>query len=68
MVDAPPGARQRDLRRFDHGRDGSTIDANGLTLLAQRSGKGGGARAVLNEGISGAKVLSDRMGTKCWRA
>ena len=33
-------------------------------MLAQRLAKAGGAPvAVLNEGISGAKVLSDRMGT-----
>jgi len=46
--------------------NGSTVDANHRwpDSLAQRLAKAGGAPvAVLNEGISGAKVLSDRMGT-----
>jgi lysophospholipase L1-like esterase len=47
--------------------NGSTVDASHRwpDLLAQRLAKAGGVPvAVLNEGISGAKVLSDRMGTK----
>jgi len=45
--------------------DGSTADANHRwpDLLAERLKEAGGAPvAVLNEGISGARVLSDRMG------
>jgi lysophospholipase L1-like esterase len=45
--------------------DGSTLDANKRwpDLLAERLHAAGGAPiAVLNEGISGARVLTDRMG------
>ncbi len=45
--------------------DGSTVDGNDRwpDVLAERFVKSGAPVAVLNEGISGAKVLSDRMGT-----
>ena len=46
--------------------DGSTVDGNDRwpDHLAKRLADAGGAPvAVLNQGISGAKVLSDRMGT-----
>jgi lysophospholipase L1-like esterase len=45
--------------------DGSTVDGNDRwpDTLAERLAEAGGAPvAVLNQGISGAKVLSDRMG------
>ncbi|MFI0847910.1 SGNH/GDSL hydrolase family protein [Mesorhizobium sp. IMUNJ 23232] len=45
--------------------DGSTVDGNDRwpDTLAERLAQAGGAPvAVLNQGISGAKVLSDRMG------
>ena len=67
LVDAAPGARA--IVTFGDSitdGNGSTVDANHRwpDLLAQRLAKAGGAPvAVLNEGISGAKVLSDRMGT-----
>jgi lysophospholipase L1-like esterase len=66
MVDAPPNARA--LVTFgDSITDGatSTPDANHRwpDFLARRLVEAGGASiAVLNEGISGARVLSDRMG------
>jgi lysophospholipase L1-like esterase len=66
MVDAPPDARA--LVTFGDSitdGDGSTIDANHRwpDLLAQRLAQANGALiVVLNEGISGAKVLSNRMG------
>ena len=66
MVDAPPGARAV-VTFGDSITDGadSTPDTNHRwpDLLAQRLVQAGGAPiAVLNEGISGARVLSDRMG------
>ena len=67
LVDAAPGARA--IVTFGDSitdGNGSAVDANHRwpDLLAQRLAKAGGAPvAVLNEGISGAKVLSDRMGT-----
>jgi lysophospholipase L1-like esterase len=44
--------------------DDSTLDANNRwpDLLAQRLQANGTPMAILNEGISGARVLSDRMG------
>jgi lysophospholipase L1-like esterase len=44
--------------------DGSTLDANNRwpDLLARRLQANGTPMAILNEGISGARVLSDRMG------
>jgi lysophospholipase L1-like esterase len=66
MVDAVPDARA--IVTFgDSITDGacSTVDANHRwpDLLAKRLIQQGGAPvAVLNEGISGARVLSDRMG------
>ena len=66
MVDAPPNARA--LVMFgDSITDGanSTPDANHRwpDVLARRLVEAGGAPiAVLNEGISGDRVLSDRMG------
>lgn len=67
MVDAPAGARA--VVAFGDSitdGDGSTIDGNDRwpDRLAERLSKVGGPPvAVLNEGISGAKILSDRMGT-----
>ena len=67
MVEAPADATA--IVTFgDSITDGanSTIDANRRwpDLLAERLQKAGQAHvAVLNEGISGARVLSDRMGT-----
>jgi lysophospholipase L1-like esterase len=66
MVDAPAGARA--IVAFGDSitdGEGSTLDGNDRwpDLLAKRLGEAGGAPvAVLNQGISGAKVLSDRMG------
>jgi len=65
MVDRAPG--ERALVTFgDSITDGanSTPDANHRwpDVLAQRLAKAGEHVAVLNEGISGARVLSDRMG------
>jgi len=66
MVDAPPGARA--IVMFGDSitdGDGSTVDGNDRwpDHLAKRLLDGGGAPvAVLNQGISGAKVLTDRMG------
>jgi lysophospholipase L1-like esterase len=44
--------------------DGSTVDGNDRwpDRLAERLSAGGEPVAVLNEGISGAKILTDRMG------
>ena len=66
MVDAPPGARAV-VTFGDSITDGadSTPDANHRwsDVLAGRLNQANGAPiAVLNEGISGARVLSDRMG------
>jgi len=66
FVDAPAGARAVVLfgDSITDG-DGSTVDGNDRwpDHLAERFAAGGGAPvAVLNQGISGAKVLSDRMG------
>jgi lysophospholipase L1-like esterase len=66
MVDAPPNARAV-VAFGDSITDGatSTPDANHRwpDVLARRLVQAGGAPvAVLNEGISGARVLSDRMG------
>jgi lysophospholipase L1-like esterase len=65
MVDAPPDARA--VVTFGDSitdGDGSTLDANRRwpDLLAERLNKAGAKVAVLNEGISGARVLRDRMG------
>jgi lysophospholipase L1-like esterase len=66
LVDAPAGARA--VVAFGDSitdGDGSTIDGNDRwpDRLAERLSKTGGPPvAVLNEGISGAKILSDRMG------
>jgi lysophospholipase L1-like esterase len=66
MVEAPRGARA--VVTFGDSitdGDGSTVDGNDRwpDVLAERFAKAGGAPvAVLNEGISGAKVLTDRMG------
>ena len=66
LVDAPEDARA--IVAFGDSitdGDGSTADANVRwpDLLAERlKAAGGGPVAVLNEGISGARVLSDRMG------
>jgi lysophospholipase L1-like esterase len=67
LVDAPAGARAVVLfgDSITDG-DGSTIDGNDRwpDHLAKRLIDAGGTPvAVLNQGISGAKVLSDRMGT-----
>ena len=67
LVDAPAGARAVVLfgDSITDG-DGSTVDGNDRwpDHLAKRLIDAGGAPvAVLNQGISGAKVLSDRMGT-----
>ncbi len=66
MVDAPEGARAVVLfgDSITDG-DGSTVDGNDRwpDHLAERLVAAGGAPvAVLNQGISGDKVLSDRMG------
>jgi lysophospholipase L1-like esterase len=66
LVDAPASARA--IVTFGDSitdGDGSTLDANHRwpDLLAERLQAADGAPvAVLNEGISGARVLSDRMG------
>ncbi|MCB1490601.1 MAG: SGNH/GDSL hydrolase family protein [Rhodobiaceae bacterium] len=66
MVDAPEGARA--IVTFGDSitdGDGSTVDGNDRwpDELAQRLVEAGGTPvAVQNQGISGAKVLSDRMG------
>ncbi len=66
MVDAPADARA--VVAFGNSitdGDGSTVDGNDRwpDRLAERLVAAGGPPvAVLNEGISGAKVLSDRMG------
>lgn len=66
MVDAPPEARA--IVTFGDSitdGDGSSLDANQRwpDLLAKRLQKAGGPPvSVLNEGISGERVLSDRMG------
>jgi hypothetical protein len=66
LVDAPTNARA--IVAFGDSitdGDGSTIDGDDRwpDRLAERFAAAGGAPvAVLNEGISGAKVLSDRMG------
>ncbi|WP_442580670.1 SGNH/GDSL hydrolase family protein [Mesorhizobium sp. ASY16-5R] len=66
MVEAPDDARAVVLfgDSITDG-DGSTVDGNDRwpDTLAERLAQAGGAPvAVLNQGISGAKVLSDRMG------
>jgi lysophospholipase L1-like esterase len=66
MVDAPEDARAIVLfgDSITDG-DGSTIDGNDRwpdTLAERLAEAGGDPVAVLNQGISGAKVLSDRMG------
>ena len=66
MVDAPADARAIVLfgDSITDG-DGSTIDGNDRwpdTLAKRLNAAGGPPVAVLNQGISGAKVLSDRMG------
>jgi lysophospholipase L1-like esterase len=67
LVDAPAGARA--VVAFGDSItdvDGSTVDGYDRwpDRPAERFAKAGGPPvAVLNEGISGAKVLSDRMGT-----
>src|SRR6185312_13462621 len=66
MVDAPAGARA--IVTFGDSitdGDGSTIDGNDRwpdTLAKRLHEAGGPPVAVLNQGISGAKILSDRMG------
>lgn len=65
MVEAQPGARA--VVTFGDSitdGDGSTLDANHRwpDLLAERVRAAGATVAVLNEGISGARVLRDRMG------
>jgi lysophospholipase L1-like esterase len=66
LVDAPPNARA--IVAFGDSitdGDGSTLDANHRwpDFLAERLRAADGAPvAVLNEGISGARVLADRMG------
>ncbi|WP_222182265.1 SGNH/GDSL hydrolase family protein [Geminicoccus harenae] len=65
MVDAAPGARAVVLfgDSITDG-DGSTLDANHRwpDFLAERLHQAGAEVAVLNEGISGARILRDRMG------
>jgi lysophospholipase L1-like esterase len=65
LVDAPPDARAVVLfgDSITDG-DGSTLDTNHRwpDFLAARLNKAGTRVAVLNEGISGARVLRDRMG------
>jgi lysophospholipase L1-like esterase len=67
LVDAPPEARA--IVTFGDSitdGDSSTVDANHRwpDFLAERFVEAGGTPVgVLNAGISGAKVLSDRMGT-----
>jgi len=65
MVDAPSGSRSV-VMFGDSITDGdsSTPDANHRwpDFLAERLNKAGAKVAVLNEGISGARVLRDRMG------
>jgi lysophospholipase L1-like esterase len=67
LVDAPAGARA--IVAFGDSitdGDGSTVDANHRwpDVLARRLVDAGGPPvAVLNEGISGARVLRDRMGS-----
>ena len=65
LVDAPESARA--IVTFGDSitdGDGSTLNANHRwpDLLAERLQKNGTPIAVLNEGISGARVLTDRMG------
>ncbi len=65
LVDAPANARA--VVAFGDSitdGDGSTVDGNDRwpDRLAERFVAAGAPVAVLNEGISGAKVLSDRMG------
>ena len=65
LVDAPANARA--VVAFGNSitdGDGSTVDGNDRwpDRLAERFVAAGAPVAVLNEGISGAKVLSDRMG------
>src|SRR6185369_14616097 len=65
MVDAPDGASA--LVAFGDSitdGDGSTVDGNDRwpNVLAARLAQAGKPVAVLNQGISGDKVLSDRMG------
>ncbi len=66
LVDAPEGARA--VVMFGDSitdGDGSTVDGDDRwpdDLAARLSAAGGAPVAVLNQGISGAKVLTDRMG------
>jgi lysophospholipase L1-like esterase len=66
LVDAPEGARA--VVMFGDSitdGDGSTVDGNDRwpdNLARRLAEAGGGPVAVLNQGISGDKVLSDRMG------
>jgi lysophospholipase L1-like esterase len=66
MVDAPEGARA--IVAFGDSitdGDGSTVDGNDRwpdDLAARFVAAGGAPVAILNEGISGDKVLTDRMG------
>ncbi len=65
MVDAPPSGRAVVLfgDSITDG-DGSTLDGNDRwpDVLAERLQKAGAPVAVVNEGISGARILRDRMG------
>ena len=67
LVDAAARrARRRHLRRFDHRRrrlDASTPTTAGPTSSPSAWPRAGRNVAVVNEGISGARVLRDRMGT-----
>ncbi|MFO1073221.1 MAG: SGNH/GDSL hydrolase family protein [Geminicoccaceae bacterium] len=65
LVDAPAGARA--VVTFGDSitdGDGSTLDANHRwpDILAERLSQAGAKVAVVNQGISGARVLRDRMG------
>lgn len=65
MVDAAPDARA--VVTFGDSitdGDGSTLDANHRwpDILAERLAKAGANVAIVNQGISGARVLRDRMG------
>jgi lysophospholipase L1-like esterase len=65
LVDAQPDSRA--IVTFGDSitdGDGSTVDANHRwpDILAERLQKAGAKVAVVNEGISGARILRDRMG------